>query len=100
MKTAMSPTRARRTRRDVSLALDEATYFFRVNYHFASFRSAACDVGAGCTSATVQIEKPVEVTISDGYGGVLAGQGVTAIDDQGNQVAWETTTSAGTATFY
>ncbi|HXU00697.1 MAG TPA: LamG-like jellyroll fold domain-containing protein, partial [Polyangia bacterium] len=85
----------------VTLAVDgQGTYVFRVFYHWAPYKSAACNVPAGCTSATVKIEKPVAVAVSDGYGVPVAGQGVTAFDAEENWTAEETTNSAGVATFY
>jgi RHS repeat-associated protein len=85
----------------VTLSVDDGgTYVFRVSYQFVYFQSTACDVPAGCNSATVQIEKPVQVTVTDGYGTPVAGQGVTAIDGEDNQVAWAVSDAAGLATIY
>jgi hypothetical protein len=82
----------------LSLSVYAGTYDFRVNYQGAYFVST-CAV-PGCVSKTVQIEKPVQVSVTDGYGDPVADQDVIGIDDQGNQVNWATTDSSGVAAIY
>jgi RHS repeat-associated protein len=84
----------------VSFFVEEpATYYFRAVYQGAYFDSAAC-AAPSCASSTVQIMKPVEVSVTNGYGAAIADQNITAIDSEGNQAAWLTTDSAGVAAVY
>ncbi|HXU04593.1 MAG TPA: FG-GAP-like repeat-containing protein, partial [Polyangia bacterium] len=81
------------------ISVDPGTYIFRTIFGGSYFESAACTV-PGCTSASVQIMKPIVVTVTDGYGQALADQDVVALDDNENLVASATTDSAGLATIY
>jgi RHS repeat-associated protein len=83
----------------VSISVDPGTYHFRETYGGAYFESSACAV-PGCTSATVQIMKPVQVTVTDGYGSPRPDEDVLGIDTNDNQVNWVTTDSTGQALLY
>ena len=82
-----------------TLSVDEGTYVFRAIYHNVYYDSAACTVPS-CASVTIQIMKPVQVTVTDGFGAPLAGQDVSAVDANGYGVSDATTDSLGIASVY
>jgi RHS repeat-associated protein len=79
--------------------VDSGTYKFRVTYGGVYFESPACTT-PGCTSATIEITKPVQVTVTDGFGGGVPDQDVFAVDDQGILGSSGTTNSLGIASVY
>src|SRR6185312_7661475 len=83
----------------VTLSTDPGTFQFQADYGGAFFDSDPCTV-PGCKSATVQIQKPVQVTVDDGYGGTRPDVHLAAVDTDGNEVTWTTTDDFGQASFY
>jgi RHS repeat-associated protein len=82
-----------------SISVDAGTYTFRASFGGAYFESDDCAV-PGCTSATVQIMKPVQVTVTNGYGALVSDQIVLGIDDDGHQINAATTDGNGLASLY
>jgi RHS repeat-associated protein len=82
-----------------TLSVDPDTYQFQVTAGGTYFLSDACTV-PGCTAATVQISKPVLVTVTNADGAPLAAVPLVAIDADGNEAGWNDTDDLGTAAEY
>ena len=83
----------------LTLSTDPGTFQFQADYGGTYFDSDSCTV-PGCTTATIHIPKPVQVTVDDGYGGTRPYANLAAVDTDGNEVTWTTTDDTGQATFY